>query len=193
MTDSLRKLLASNEGRVSWMYLDTRRNVTIGVGHLIPDLNHALSLPFVLKRVPTTRALPDTIRNDWYNVKSEPAGKSAAYYGIATVTALTDSDIDSILASDVSLIQLGLITEFPSWDTFPPPAQTALTDMAFNLGVHGLVNKFPRLAAAVRVCDWGVCAVESKRGGISDARNDSTRDAFYAALAPASPPVISPS
>ena len=40
-------LAEENEGRYAWMYLDTRHNVTVGIGHLLPSPAAAEALPFV--------------------------------------------------------------------------------------------------------------------------------------------------
>ncbi len=50
--------------------------------------------------------------------------------------------------------------------------------MAFNLGVTGLVNKFPTFTRAAREGDWGKCADECRRRGISDERNEKTKELF---------------
>ena len=44
------------EGRVPWMYLDTKSKVTVGIGCMLPTVAPALLLPFYNGDVPATSA-----------------------------------------------------------------------------------------------------------------------------------------
>ena len=83
-----------------------------------------------------------------------------------------------ILAADVKSTLLRLGSVFPEWNTYPEPVQVALVDMAFNLGVPGLVKKFPSFVAAVKSRDWAGASRECRRRGISEARNAETERLF---------------
>jgi len=51
----------------------------------------------------------------------------------------TPSQCDGALATDAGKVQLGLDTAMPWWRTLNDPRQDVLVNMAFNLGLHGLL------------------------------------------------------
>ncbi len=86
---------------------------------------------------------------------------------------------------------------FKDFDSFPPSGQQAILDMHFNLGstkfresrivknpkTGKLENKgWPNLFAAIKRKDWKAAAQESKRGGVSQKRNDRTKAKFLKAV-----------
>ncbi|HEY7392294.1 MAG TPA: hypothetical protein VH640_27495, partial [Bryobacteraceae bacterium] len=83
----------------------------------------------------------------------------------------------SLATADIERFQEALTKTFPQWSTFPEPAQEALFDMAFNLGIAGL-HKFPKLLAGVNSQNWEIAAAECQRQGISEARNQETASLF---------------
>jgi GH24 family phage-related lysozyme (muramidase) len=90
---------------------------------------------------------------------------------------MADADIDALVSSDVHNFETALAAALPHWGTYPAPAQAALFDMAFNLGLGGL-KKFPHLLAAVDAGQWEVAAAQCHRQGISETRNQQTADLF---------------
>ena len=64
------------------------------------------------------------------------------------------------------------------FEALPNPWKMALLDMAFNLGLKGLLDGYPRMLAAVQAGNGQMAAVESHRNGIGDARNAWTRNQF---------------
>jgi len=42
----LKEMLLESEANIPWMYCDSRGNVTVGIGHLIPNAEAATKLPF---------------------------------------------------------------------------------------------------------------------------------------------------
>jgi GH24 family phage-related lysozyme (muramidase) len=50
---------APMEGVVSWMYLDIKGFVTVGVGNLLPDADSAAALPFIHGDDPAAVAADD--------------------------------------------------------------------------------------------------------------------------------------
>ena len=57
----------------------------------------------------------------------------------------------------------GLRGLFPGFDGYPQPAQRALVDMAYTLGVSGLEKKFPRVVKACREGEFADAAKHSHR------------------------------
>jgi len=76
--------------------------------------------------------------------------------------------------------EASLAAVLPNWSTYPAPAQAALFDMAFNLGLGGLM-KFHQLLAAVDGGQWSVAAAQCHRQGIAEIRNQQTAALFLQA------------
>jgi GH24 family phage-related lysozyme (muramidase) len=96
---------------------------------------------------------------------------AASYYESLTRCRMGETEIAELCASDIDLFEDQLREALPFWDTYHELAQQALFDMAYNLGVAGLM-KFPKMLFAVDEGDWETAAVESRRNGIPDERNE---------------------
>jgi GH24 family phage-related lysozyme (muramidase) len=173
-------MLTSAEGSLSHLYLDTVGLVTVGVGHMIPNIAAAQTLSFVV-RASGAAATADQIAGDYENVSRQQKGLLAARYQAFTALDMTASAIQDLLNADISAIEAGVRSRFAGYDTYPEPAQDALLDMAFNLGVGGLASHYPHLKAAAEARDWATCALQCHRNGISDARNERTKALFQSA------------
>jgi GH24 family phage-related lysozyme (muramidase) len=66
---------------------------------------------------------------------------------------------------------------FVRFDDYPLPAQRALVEMAYNLGVGGL-RRFSRLIAACSRADFAAAAEQCHRRTTGVARNLATRALF---------------
>jgi GH24 family phage-related lysozyme (muramidase) len=174
-------MLMSAEGTLPHVYLDTVGLVTVGVGHMIPNAEAAQALSFVV-RANGAAATPDQIAAEYANVSRQQKGLLAARYQQFTALDMTDSAIQDLLSADVAAIEAGVASRFAGYDGYPEPAQDALLDMAFNLGVAGLASHFPHLKAAAEAKDWATCAAQCHRNGISDERNDRTKALFESAV-----------
>jgi GH24 family phage-related lysozyme (muramidase) len=94
---------------------------------------------------------------------------------------MADPDIDALLVADVTRFEALLAAAFPDWNSYPEPAQEALFDMAYNLGISGLQKKFPNMMAAVHAGQWDVAAAQCHRTGIGEPRNQRTAALFQQA------------
>jgi GH24 family phage-related lysozyme (muramidase) len=164
------------EGRIPFLYLDAKGNVTCGIGHLVSSLAacHALSW----QNSDGTVAAQNSITRDWLSVLAMPKGLLASHYEPATTVRLCDAAITSLFAADTQTVDSQLTHVFSEFTGYPPTAQYALRDMAFNLGTNGLIMKFPHLRAAVLAHDWNTAAQQCRRADISEARNSWTRSLF---------------
>lgn len=180
--DSLKQMLSENEGRIPHMYLDTVGRVTLAIGHMIPAVVEAQKLTLQVRASGQT-ATAAQIADDFNRVLAQAPGMVAARYQPFTTIEMTDEQIDRLLNQDIAVMEAGVRQQFAGYDSYPEPAQDALLDMAFNLGVTGLVTKFPKLKAGAEAQNWNTCAAECRRNGISDARNQKTRDLFLQAAA----------
>lgn len=181
--DRLRKSIEQHEGCIDHMYLDTRGNVTIGVGHLVPSIEFAQTLDFIVRDTGEP-ATPDLIRSDFDNVKAQQVGLVASRYREFTRLCLPHEAIERQLDDHIDEFAGALDREISGFGQMPDSVQEALLDMAFNLGVSGLVRKFPKLVRAAADQDWETCAAECERRGIGDERNRATRQLFEEAENP---------
>ncbi len=165
------------EGRIHHMYRCTGGEVTIGIGHAIPAPADALNLAWSVDGRPATTV---EIQAGYARVAAAQIGLVANSYAPLSQCRMADSDIDALIAADVTRFAASLAATLPNWNTYPAPAQEALFDMAFNLGLGGL-KKFPSLLAAADAGHWDVAAAQCHRKGIADSRNQATAALFLQA------------
>lgn len=172
---NVRMLLIKYEGRVEYMYRCTGGKVTIGVGHACEIAADACKLPFV-----TAAGIPassEQINAAFSTVATQSLGQTASHYRACSDLNLPESAIDELLDNDIGNCTAELRKRLPRFDSYPDPAQDALFDMAYNLGIGGLL-KFHNLLAASDAGDWEGAALESARNGISAERNQGTAELF---------------
>ena len=179
-TEKIQAKLKHEEGCINHMYLDTRGLVTIGVGNLLATESSATELPFIDRETHREASSVD-IASEYRLVKSQRRGMVATSYAKYTHLILSEQTIDHLLEGHIYRFVRGLEQELTEFEHFPEPAQFALLDMAFNLGVAGLIGKFPSLMRAVKQREWTVCAKECHRRGIGEARNRETERLFLLA------------
>jgi GH24 family phage-related lysozyme (muramidase) len=179
------------EGSVPFMYVDTAANVTVGVGNLLADVASAQALAFVVRPndgsdpAQAPPATPEQIANDFNSVLAQPKGENYPYYEPYTTLILPEPAIQALLLARVQGFTRELVGAFPDFDSYPDQACAALFDMAFNLGLEGLLTKFPHFTQAVRNQDWATAAAQCTRGGIQPSRNAWTAAQFQQAAAAA--------
>jgi GH24 family phage-related lysozyme (muramidase) len=166
------------EGSVPWMYRDTRGNVTVGVGLMLPYPAAACTLPFFTAGRP---ASSQEIAADYARVEGLPAGHIAAFYRLDSGLELSPTEIDSLLLNTLSEFEQAIRARLPGFDALPDPVKLALLDMAYNLGVGGLFHGYPRMIEAVEAGAWAQAAAQCLRHGIGDARNAWTKAQFLSA------------
>lgn len=178
----LMQVLPGFEGDIPYMYLDIAGLVTVGIGHMIPNLSWAQQIPFVARST-AAPASADDIQSDFQAVAVAAKGQPASAYERITSLNLPDGwavqDASQRLQNEY-LPPLKM--QYPGYDGYPQPAQEALLDMIYNLGPGGLA-KFVHFKAAVLAGQWQVAAQQSHRTGIQQARNDWTAKQFLAASA----------
>jgi GH24 family phage-related lysozyme (muramidase) len=175
-TDPVIARLKQFEGSVPYMYRCTGGDVTVGVGHAIlsPQLAQQLTWQSTLTSIPPT---PGRVAADWNRVNAAPKGQLASDYESLTISRMSDDAITALLAADIAQFSADLDNQLPPWNTYPEAAQEALFDMAYNLGIGGLL-KFKKCLAACAAGDWTTAAAQSTRLGIPDARNDAIKQLF---------------
>ena len=161
-----------HEGRIPWMYLDRVGVVTIGIGHALPTLRQAK------EDLEEYGWDGQDIAAAWGAVKDQPKNKAAKFYKRFSTLRLGDYEIDGLFEGKCRNFLAGLQRRIPKFEALPAPAQLALLDMAYNLGVSGLANEWPKLMTAVAKRDWAACVAECNRPQLSQDRNDWTRQQF---------------
>jgi GH24 family phage-related lysozyme (muramidase) len=165
------------EGCINYMYKCTGGDVTIGIGHAIQTAADAAALVWQRGGVAADAA---QVQSDYAAVAAAPKGQAAPAYLHLTQCRMGPDNIQNLVAADLQAFEAQLAAALPNWNSYPDPAQQALFDMAFNLGLGGL-KKFPTLLHAVDSGDWATAAAQCHRIGISEARNQATKALFLKA------------
>ncbi len=169
------------EGSSPFMYKCTGGEVTVGVGHAMESAGAAAALTWQVGGAP---AGTDAVTADYEAVSAAPKGMVAGAYASLTRCRMGDADIEALVEADVVSFEAQLRRTLPRWDSYPETVQEALFDMAFNLGLGGLM-KFPTMLKAVDAGDWATAAAQCHRLGISDERNQETANLFRQATSAA--------
>jgi GH24 family phage-related lysozyme (muramidase) len=165
------------EGCINYMYRCTGGEVTIGIGHALMTAASASNLNWQISGAP---APPGRVQSDYQAVAAAPVGQVATAYQHLTQCRMADADAEALVAADVASFEAQLLKVLPNWHSYPGPAQEALFDMAFNLGLGGLL-RFPTLLKSVNAGDWATAAAQCHRRGIQDSRNQATARLFLQA------------
>lgn len=168
------------EGNIPYMYLDTKGNVTVGVGLMLPNANAAVALPF--KRNSDLLLASDIEKKaEWTTIKGLQFPHIATWYLPFTSMTLDQATIDQFLQSELEKVETSLQTHFVDYPIYSAKAQAGLIDMAYNLGVNGLLTKFPTFVAAVKAQEWETAAVECHRLDVQPDRNTEVELLFQEA------------
>lgn len=181
----LRRRFEQVEGRIPYLYRDTKGFITIGIGCRVPTAEDAKALP--LQNSATH--LPATATEkaeEWKSIHEQKFGQTVTAQSFSKVAKLTlpDPDIDLLFKKRVLEFDASLRSIFGAkYDTFPDPAREALLDMIFNLGKYGLLHftEFIKLVQAEDV-DWAAAAPQSHRLKVGS-RNKLVSDLLLQAAA----------
>jgi GH24 family phage-related lysozyme (muramidase) len=157
--DIFPKFTCEFEGRVSWMYLDIKGLVTIGLGCLIDPEVTAGHLPFV-RLQDKQPANASEICLEWNRIKGMKTLAQKGHLAARQYCALRllERDIDNLARKRLLDNELILKLAFPDWNNFPADAQLAINSMAWAMGAF-FFRKWPRFMKAVNDKDWNLAAV----------------------------------
>ena len=172
--EDYKKAIIAHEGEVTHMYLDTAGYVTVGIGFMLPNVAEAQKLPFV-NRATNQKATAQEIKTDYESVAKQAKGMIASRYKPFTKLDLPSADIRPLFDAKFESFKAKVVKEFPDFESYPLSVQAALMDMAFNLGMPGLPNKFPSFTRAIKARDFQTAAKESHRRGIQESRNATVK------------------
>jgi GH24 family phage-related lysozyme (muramidase) len=175
------------EGRIPWMYLDSKGNATVGVGQLLANVQAALALPFLAGSIGGTM-VPATevqVRDNWSRIMSIGKGRTAKGYDWNGAVVLAEEEIDALLLRTVTAIDAKMPALYPGYASWPVPPKLAVIDMDYNMGPGGLA-KFHQMNAALNLStpNWKVAASQCEREvGVAafEARNAWTEYQFLQA------------
>ena len=141
------ELIEPIEGRIPWMYLDTKGLVTAGVGECLETADEACA--FFGRHVPA----------DYDHVAAMPKGMVASRYWYAGCPTLTDAQIDARRDRSIANAEGDARKLVPSFPTLAATRQAVLIDMAFNLG-HKRLAGFTKTLALLAAGDFAAAANE---------------------------------
>ena len=163
---------------IPWMYLDTNSIVTVGIGNALETLVEAVGLPFRDGNGNISSA--DKVQHDYLRVKGMKPGFVARYYRVPNSPTLSIPAIKDLAAKHVRKDAEALEPQMDGFSRAPQCAQIALLDMAYNLGIAGLM-KFGNLRDAISKGDYESAANNCHRKSISEERNSWTQNQFLKA------------
>lgn len=160
------------ESIVPHMYLDTRGNVTVAIGHLVKDATAADALEFWAPGM-TQLATEVQVRADFARVvrAGQTTGKDprrpAGFYRSRTSPSLKPAYMRELARRRLEGEFLPALRRLmPGFDGYPWPVRRCLLDLAWNLGTAGIA-RFGGLIDCCRDRDWmaaaGECHVSSSR------------------------------
>jgi len=166
------------EGYSINFYLDGAGYVTIGIGCVIPDTLAATQLNLLRKLNNTEAAIHEKF-DDFNIVKKAIPDRSLVYYAKITKLYLPNSDIIKLFSFRLDFMVDFLRRQLPIYDSLPNEVREVLKDMAFNLGITGLIIKFPKLIKAIEKRDFKAAAYECFRLKIQEERNNWAFDTLF--------------
>jgi hypothetical protein len=155
---------------VPFMYQDTKRLITTGIGnnldvgpgiHPSPTVTQAaLILPWL--KADGTSASQADIANEWLRIRNSnfnPANGGLQYGKIATLH-LSDAAIQNLVADKLKNNEAILISRFPGYPTWPADAQLGLLSWAWGVGPSAV---YPMFTAALNATPpkFAIAAVQS--------------------------------
>ncbi len=185
----LQKNLAIYEGYINYLYLDTKGNVTVGVGHLIPNKNSVsgIILYKVQNKLLTQLATLQEKIAEYSKIAKLPWGKryTAESFESHSNLRMKNSNINVLLDKNIDKFYMDLKNIYKKdkgflhdFDDFDSNVQLALFDMIFNLGATKLVNGFPKFNRAIKSNNFKKAAKESHRLDVDHFRNQYISDLF---------------
>jgi GH24 family phage-related lysozyme (muramidase) len=156
--NDLFKTLKNQENSILYMYLDTKGNVTIGVGFMLASAHAArvfsAQVPFYKSN--GSKATASEVEAEYRNIKKQKYGihiGAGAFKKDATLT-VKQSDVDSYLKKQINQKWKRAAEEFgvADFNKLPEEAKLVLFDIQYNT-LHG-VNGYKHLVEAMKRRDW---------------------------------------
>jgi GH24 family phage-related lysozyme (muramidase) len=182
----LYNLFITHEGCVSHMYLDSKGNVTVGIGQYLNGVSEATKLRFYLRKTKTEASNKEK-EEEYKKVEKArpdrtkyPRGMKASYYRKFTTMDMTPTDIGELWIERLHEFERLLKHYFKGYADYPAPARQALIDIAYQYGPSGAASKLAqgKLKEAAEKGDWNAAAANCRRPEAQEERNTKTKELF---------------
>jgi GH24 family phage-related lysozyme (muramidase) len=171
------------EGYRRDMFVDARGNVRTGIGHFLPDARAAVALPWK-HRATGLAATGHEVWAAFEQVRAQAAGHAAPAHQRASDLVLPAGFAVDLITRRVQRQLLPAVRRLcPGFDRYPLPAQRALVEMAYDLGISRF-SRFSNLIAACEQWNFRKAAQHCHRWTSRKARNEATRALFLEAATP---------
>lgn len=172
--------VVKEEGFYDHMYLDSavpKSLVTVGYGKMLNSPEDAAKYPFQIDDTPASET---QIKQAWNTVYNSVQGRNnytASYFASMTTIRMTEEDARMITIAHIQGNLESAQEAFADFNDYPVPAQEAILDMAYNLGISSDgVSKFPSFNRHIRNKDFASAATESNRPQLRNSRNVHVRE-----------------
>ncbi len=172
--------IVKEEGFYNHMYLDSaepKSLVTVGYGKMLSSADEATKYPFYIGNVSATDV---QIKQAWRIVYNSAHGRNnsrASYFESLTTIRMTEEDAKAITLAHIQGNLDSAREAFSEFDNYPVPAQEAILDMAYNLGISSTgISKFPSFNRHLKNKDFASAATESNRPQLRNSRNVHVRE-----------------
>ena len=181
INQDLQKAIAEHEGIRNSLYVDTAKNLTIGIGNNFQNIENFMELKLV--DITTGHELNTDEKTHLYNsIQTAIANKTFNAAEFANIQ-LSEKDINSKFEEQLNSSYRELERKISDFSSLPISVQQALIDMQFNMGSRKFSERYwPNLFNAIRERDWQKAAQESHRIGIQESRQTWTRNKFLDAI-----------
>ena len=174
--------IQEHEGLKNHMYLDSKGNVTIGMGENLSSKKMLENTKFIIRDPVKGTLRPATLQEVdeiYERIKTMPVGHVADWYKFSTDPIISNGEAARLARAHLRQDIQSLKNKFPDFQKYPTSAQKALLDMEYNLGPQKF-NKtnWKNLFSVVKAKDWQTAARESHRKGISENRNIAIQQLF---------------
>ncbi len=166
-------------GIVPAPYLDTTGNVTVGIGHRVPNAQAMTKLPLVN---PLGHDVSDEVKRQAFDAvyglreKQEYHNKIAKKFPSPYKVRLPDSEAVRIAKEYINNEWPLVQHKFNGFDTYHPKAQMAVMDIQYNIGNKNFSQeKWLKFYDAMARRDYESAAVESHRKDVGQNRNEEVR------------------
>lgn len=161
-------------GVIPWLYIDSRWQITTGIGFLVPDvesLKHFQWLPSLPSAIGDYKALLDMRPSAELMAKLDQPRAASSFRNL-THARLRAETVAPEFAVRLQLFESALRSNGWKLEQHPQEVRTVLLDLAYNLGVRGL-NRFVKLKAALLARDYATAAAECLRKDVQLERNEA--------------------
>ncbi|WP_201581123.1 hypothetical protein [Psychrobacter glacincola] len=172
--------IIKEEGFYNHMYLDSaepKSLVTVGYGKMLSSADEATKYSFYFGNLSATDA---QIKQAWrtvYNLVQGRNNNRASYFESLTTIRMTEEDAKAITLAHIQGNLDSAREAFSEFDNYPVPAQEAILDMAYNLGISSTgISKFPSFNRHLKNKDFASAATESNRPQLRNSRNVHVRE-----------------